>query len=97
MTENLDPVGNFNDDLKGKLNDRYRDQFNHLQKMDKPFFKLNERQFEGLWQQFKNSIGCELTSSDYMRLFESSQFEDFMNQVNEIQKKHLRNQNQDDE
>ena len=72
MTENLDPVGNFNDDLKGKLNDRYRDQFNHLQKMDKPFFKLNERQFEGLWQQFKNSIGCELTSSDYMRLFESS-------------------------
>ena len=41
-------------------------------------FKLNERQFEELWQTFKNSLGREPSTSDYLSLFAKGFFEDYM-------------------
>ena len=49
MTEVLDPAKDFLDDLQSKLTEKYNAQIKNTSQADPMFFKLNERQFEGLW------------------------------------------------
>ena len=52
--------------------------------------KLTAVQFEALYQSFRATLGRELTSGDYLNLFEKSNISDFIQGINETQVKYLR-------
>ena len=49
ITENLEPVKEFLDDLKGKIAEKYNRENIKVGLADPHEFKLNEYQFEGIW------------------------------------------------
>ena len=53
-------------------------------------WKLPATTFEALYTSFRETIGRELTSEDYLNLFEKNNLVEFIKEVNKTQMKYLR-------
>jgi hypothetical protein len=78
------------DDVEGKVLNKYANMLQEVDGMDPSEFKLSTKNFEQLYDIFHASLGMNLNSKDYMALFNSSNFDDFISKVNELQMKYLR-------
>jgi len=89
-TEPLDQIKEAMDDVESKILNKYAEMLQEIEGMNPSEMKLSTKNFEQLYDIFHTSLGKNLTSKDYMALFNSSNIDGFLAKVNELQMKYLR-------
>jgi len=77
------------EDFENKIVGRYTDQLGVVNDLNDHTLKLNVKNFEDLYGTFTQSLGTELSSKDYINMFENMNFEQFILNVNKYQKQYL--------